>query len=646
MARTLRSRLLASFGLVLAVMLATGIVILWLARSNQQAIQNLSVVRVPAVGLANEIERQAVGMSLRMQAYAYNDDESEAEAGLVHLGRLRELLASDAKAASAGEASSSALEEAIDAARRCEELILERRKLTAELGEQWQVSDKELNHLIEVLSGFHGAQKSAMTGEIDAGVDGDQLSSRFARVDLASQALSHANRQLESLLRARSQKDMVFLDGTVKGLGELDAILTRLHGLLDWPKDKERLAQCRTSVSASLAAVEATRQKWASRDAVVREQKLYAGKVVDTAAALARDGLGETKAVSQTVASSTARTVWVTLAGGAIALAVGAVVSLVISGKLSGHLRRIAQDLSSGAFSATGVATEISASSQGLADGASRQADCIAKINSQAVLLRQETSRGLEQLDHAVATTQRAVDLADSARTEASRSAEDMTRRISDLLGSVNAILEAAQKASKVSSSVNEIAFQTNLLALNAAIEAARAGEAGAGFAVVADEVRNLAARSASEAANTQTLLDAAVGSATHALSVAEEVRQHVGKVVAVNVVSAFEQIAGAAKDSSSKVTEASAAIRSSAGNLGEIVSAMEHTDQLVKDTARHAEEQARITQTLVEQAGALERHVGDLRLLTEGEATIEPHGLPQEPKSFRVSPLVEASSP
>ncbi|WP_104761000.1 methyl-accepting chemotaxis protein [Helicobacter cetorum] len=68
----------------------------------------------------------------------------------------------------------------------------------------------------------------------------------------------------------------------------------------------------------------------------------------------------------------------------------------------------------------------------------------------------------------------------------------------------LNTLNEELQEASKVVSSIDEIASQTNLLALNAAIEAARAGEYGRGFAVVADEVRKLSEKTSDSVESVQ----------------------------------------------------------------------------------------------------------------------------------------------
>jgi methyl-accepting chemotaxis protein len=61
---------------------------------------------------------------------------------------------------------------------------------------------------------------------------------------------------------------------------------------------------------------------------------------------------------------------------------------------------------------------------------------------------------------------------------------------------------ERGEAIGDIAGTIDQLASQTNLLALNAAIEAARAGEQGRGFAVVAEEVRKLAEESQRAAAS------------------------------------------------------------------------------------------------------------------------------------------------
>ncbi len=597
---SLRSKLLLAFGGGLSIPLVVSLVVLVLLRSNEQSVRWLATENVPAVSFANHLEQQAQQMSASLRDYAYHDTETFLEKSLEHLAGVKQQLARG-KALGASSARLTSLSDAVKEAettvQQYETLIAQRRALTRELAGEWAGADQDAGRLLERLTTFLKLQQSALKGEIDASLEGEQLASRLAKVDLAGQSLALVNGIISLRLQSQAERNMNKLSGLEEKLNALDTCLTNLVKLVDWEKDKERLNECRTAAGAYKEAMRKCKQKWGEREDTARQQDELAAKVVAAADKIAETGLDGVTLASAGVAQSMSLSRLISALGFVLAVIVGLVVSFTFSSRLVTTLKQFARRLSVGAEQTASAAVQVSSASQAQAEGASSQAASIEETSASLEEMASMTKRNAEN-------AHKATELTKQTRSVADQGAQDMQA----MTAAMDAIKVSGDETAKIIKTIDEIAFQTNILALNAAVEAARAGEAGMGFAVVADEVRNLAQRSAQAARETSVKIEGSLS------------RTAQGVEISAKVALALDEIVAKIRQVDELVAEVAGASREQTQGVTQINSAVGQMDKVTQSNAASAEESASAAEQLNAQAETMKGSVTELLNLVDGQ--------------------------
>ncbi len=273
-----------------------------------------------------------------------------------------------------------------------------------------------------------------------------------------------------------------------------------------------------------------------------------------------------------------------------IAAVLGGTLTWLVGIRTGHTLRDLATALTANANETAYASSQITSSSQIVADGASQQA---AAIEETSAAMEENVSmirRNADSARHASETAGAARQAADAGALEMATMSEAMA----DLKTSSNNI-------STTLKTIDEIAFQTNILALNAAVEAARAGEAGAGFAVVADEVRALAQRCAQASRETATRIEDSVTKSNRGITVSERVAEHLRSIVerTAEMESLVQQISRASEEQSSGMEQVNRAVT--------------QMDQVTQANAASAEETAAAAEELNAQAESLHDSVAQL---------------------------------
>jgi methyl-accepting chemotaxis protein len=262
--------------------------------------------------------------------------------------------------------------------------------------------------------------------------------------------------------------------------------------------------------------------------------------------------------------------------------------------QLREDLRAIAQIAEQNASSATQLAAtgeQISGATGEISRGAEQQRQAMA--TSTAAM--GEMARSVQEAMHSAGTAEQLAQGSLDASRAGLRSAGESTQ-------AMDAIRESAQRVSRVTTVIAEIARQTNLLSLNAAIEAAKAGAQGKGFAVVAEEIRKLAERS---------------GQATReifGLIQESDARVEAGGLAVAAVAASLASIEQDVRRNAEQVHGIARALEVQSRTGDQVVQAMAATN---RSTERNASATTQLASSLSETARTIEelaRLAGDLR--------------------------------
>lgn len=299
---------------------------------------------------------------------------------------------------------------------------------------------------------------------------------------------------------------------------------------------------------------------------------------------------------------------------------------------MTGTLRELAGLIRTNSSATATRATEITASTEHMAQAASGIAETASTLSDEAAamaetirLLNADAARlaslagnvsagasdGLARNDRLKALASENAGILD----ESARRLDELAIDVQDGAKATEALATASDEIRAFVALVQKIARQSKLLALNAAMEAARAGEHGEGFTVVANEVRRLAQSTAEAAEQTDQLMKSLIAQMETAGATGLRARSAVEAVRGATSRSrtAFSQVERAVADSEQWVGTMANSANAGQALASEITKKLTSLAQgtqafadSMQDVAAASEEQSASTEEIAAAANAL----------------------------------------
>jgi len=621
----LGAKLIGSFGIVVGLTLTLGALAVFSMLKVKTVANELALENIPAVAVANEVERDSLATMYEARGYALTEEVQYLERARTNLADVNKAIKS-----AADHAAKFDLKVLGANAKLAGEKVLVYDGLlgdTVRITERLEKNKADLNTAavayIKACAEFLHSQEKKLAADLGLLVAGklteDKVKERVKKTILGNDAIDIGNAIRVGAWKAMAERDAVLFRETTKLFEQMNAKLAELKAITHLDEDLKAIADSQSAGQRYKEGMDSFLAGWLSREELGKKRNAVAAEVLAAARDTAKFNMAATMTASGNAASALTASSTVLIVGCIVCVVLALTLAIFISRSITRSITRIADTLVTGAEQTAAAASQVSSASQTLAAGASQQAASLEETSSSLEEMSSMTKRNADN-------AQKANELAREANQTAALGATDMQ----SMAAAMSDIKASSDDIAKIIKTIDEIAFQTNILALNAAVEAARAGEAGMGFAVVAEEVRTLAQRSAVASKETAAKIETAIVKTALGVRLTEKVSQTLQSIVvqAGKVDQLAAEVATASKEQLQGITQVNIAVS--------------EIDKVTQSNAASAEESASAAEEMSAQTEALQGTVADLLALVNGQKV----GGPAPLREFQVSAQAPIAHP
>ncbi len=590
------TKITLGFGSILALALILGGIAVYAMFQGSHAAANLEHKQVPAVTVANDVERSSLETMYSIRGYVMSDSAKDLEEGEKHLKEVEDHLKTAIELAK--KQNLEKLGQNAEDANKAVVVYKDLLRKTKEKKEQIAAAVKNRGaaavEFSDSITRFIKEQDEAFKKELAQVAEGTvtpvALEDRRLKIAMANDVIDLGNEIRIAAWQSQAANDPHVFEKVLPNFAAIQEKVAAILPKTRLESNKAQLAKTAAAAKHYKEIAEACLNAEKELLAIGDKRGAAAAEVVVAAQAAASVNIKATAKAAEETSGQLSSASLILVIGLGLVLALGTFLAWLITSGIMKSLIRIIADMTACAGQTASASEQVAGGAQTLADGTSKTAAAL-----------EETSASLEEMSSLVKQSAASADSANSVAAQARLAGERGASAMDELAKAISEIKGNADQTAKIVKTIDEIAFQTNLLALNAAVEAARAGDAGKGFAVVAEEVRNLAQRAGEAARNTSTLIEQSVKSAENGVNLSKNVTQVVGEMTV------------ASKKVNDLAGEVAASAKEIAQGIDQVSTAVRQMDQVTQGNAAAAEENSAVGEEMSAQAQTLSGLVTEL---------------------------------